>query len=48
MIKDVVIKIKRYLDRLAEDKFTGQVVITFRFNQGGIRKTEAEIKHEIK
>lgn len=47
-IKDIGAKIIDYLIKLAGEKFTGRLMFTLHFKDGGIGRTEVEIKHDLK
>jgi hypothetical protein len=36
-MKEILEKIKKCIEQLRQEKFTGEVVLRLRFNQGGIR-----------
>lgn len=40
-------RVNEYLERLSSENFTGKTVFTFNMNDGGIAKTEVEIKHDL-
>lgn len=46
-LKKLVEMVGAYMARFFQEKFSGRVVMTFHFNQGGIGKTEVEIKHDL-
>jgi hypothetical protein len=46
-IKTIVEKVAEYLAKYCSEKLTGQLIFTLHFRDGGIAKTEVEIKHNL-
>lgn len=44
---EIVEKIKGYLARFVVDKFSGKVIFTLHWRDGGVGRVEVEIKHDL-
>jgi hypothetical protein len=46
-VTDILKQIKDYIEQLVKEKFTGEVVFTLRFNQGGIRDSKVTVEKPL-
>jgi len=46
-VVDILKNIKKYLDQLVREKFTGEVVFKLRFNQGGVRDSKITLEKSL-
>ncbi len=46
-ITNILKTIKDYIEQLAKKKFTGEVVFSLRFNQGGIRDSKVTLEKSL-
>jgi len=46
-IPHILKNIRNYIEQLAKEKFTGEVVFRLRFNQGGIRDSKVTLEKPL-
>jgi len=46
-ITNILKTIKDYIEQLAKEEFTGEVVFSLRFNQGGIRDSKVTLEKSL-